>query len=68
MRNIFLVIKREYLVRVKKKSFLVMTLLGPLLFVAFYAAVIWVALGSVDTKTVQVLDKSGLFRSEFKDS
>lgn len=68
MRNIFLVIRREYLVRVKKKSFLVMTLLGPLLFVAFYATVFWVALGSVDTKTVQVLDESGLFRSKFKDS
>lgn len=68
MRNIFLVIKREYLVRVKKKSFLIMTLLGPLLFVAFYATVFWVALGSIDTKTVQVLDESGLFRNEFKDS
>lgn len=68
MRNIFLVIRREYLVRVKKKSFLVMTLLGPLLFVAFYATVFWVALGSVDTKTVQVLDESGLFRKKFSDS
>ncbi|WP_031525786.1 ABC transporter permease [Dyadobacter crusticola] len=68
MRNIFLVIKREYLVRVKKKSFLIMTLLGPLLFVGFYAVVIWVAIGSIDTKTVQVLDESGLFRNEFKDS
>ncbi|MCF2516804.1 ABC transporter permease [Dyadobacter sp. CY351] len=68
MRNIFLVIRREYLVRVKKKSFLIMTLLGPLLFVAFYGVVIWVAVGSVDTKTVQVLDESGLFRNEFKDS
>ncbi|MCE7066915.1 ABC transporter permease [Dyadobacter sp. CY326] len=68
MRNIFLVIRREYLVRVKKKSFLIMTLLGPLLFVAFYAAVIWIAIGSVDTKTVQVLDESGLFKNEFKDN
>nr|WP_295933221.1 ABC transporter permease [uncultured Dyadobacter sp.] len=68
MRNIFLVIQREYLVRVKKKSFLIMTVLGPLLFVGFYATVIWVALGSVDTKSVQVLDESGLFKQEFKDS
>lgn len=68
MRNIFLVIKREYLVRVKKKSFLIMTLLGPLLFVAFYATVFWVAMGSIDTKTVQVLDESGLFEKKFKDS
>lgn len=45
-----------------------MTVLGPLLFVGFYATVIWVALGSVDTKAVQVLDESGLFKKEFKDS
>lgn len=68
MRNIYLVIRREYLARVKKRSFLIMTLLGPILFVAFYATVIWVAIGSVDTKTVEVLDESGLFGKEFKDS
>lgn len=68
MRNIFLVIRREYLVRVKKKSFLVMTVLGPLLFVAFYGTVFWAAASSVDIKTVQVLDESGLFRNKFKDS
>lgn len=68
MRNIFLVIRREYLVRVKKKSFLVMTVLGPLLFVAFYGTVFWAAVSSVDIKTVQVLDESGLFRNKFKDS
>ncbi|KAA6441132.1 ABC transporter permease [Dyadobacter flavalbus] len=68
MRNILLVIRREYLVRVKKKSFLIMTLLAPVLFVGFYATVIWVAIESVDTKTVQVLDESGLFSKEFKDT
>jgi ABC-2 type transport system permease protein len=68
MRNIFLVIRREYLVRVKKRSFLIMTLLAPLLFVGFYATVIWVAVGSVETKTVQVLDESRLFTGKFKDS
>ncbi|QRR01794.1 ABC transporter permease [Dyadobacter sandarakinus] len=68
MRNILLVIRREYLVRVKKRSFLIMTLLAPLLFVGFYASVIWVAIGSVDTKTVQVLDESGLFNQKFRDT
>lgn len=68
MRNIFLVIRREYLVRVKKKSFLIMTILGPLLFAAFYAAVIWIAIGSVELKTVQVVDESHLFTNEFKDT
>ncbi|HEV7350229.1 ABC transporter permease [Telluribacter sp.] len=68
MKNILLVIQREYMVRVKKKSFLIMTFLAPLLFVGFYAVVIWVAVGSVETKTVQVLDKSGLFAGQFQNS
>lgn len=68
MRNIFLVIRREYLVRVKKKSFLIMTILGPLIFVTLYAAVIWIAVGSVDSKTVQVVDESNLFKNEFKST
>ncbi|TKT91577.1 ABC transporter permease [Dyadobacter frigoris] len=68
MRNIFLVIKREYMVRVKKKSFLIMTILAPVLFVGGYALVIWMAISSVDSKTVQVVDESGLFTNEFKDS
>jgi ABC-2 type transport system permease protein len=32
MRNIFLVIQREFLTRVKKKSFLILTLLAPIIF------------------------------------
>ena len=31
MLKILLIIKREYLVRVRKKSFLIMTILGPIL-------------------------------------
>ncbi|WP_247235379.1 ABC transporter permease [Telluribacter sp. SYSU D00476] len=68
MRNILLVLKREYMVRVKKKSFLIMTFLAPLLFVGFYATVIWVAVGSVESKNVQVLDQSGLFTGQFQNS
>jgi len=68
MRNILLVIQREYMVRVKKKSFLIMTILAPVLFVGGYALVIWMAISSVDSKTVQVVDESGLFTNEFKDS
>lgn len=68
MRNILLVIQREYMVRVKKKSFLIMTFLAPVLFVGGYALVIWMAVSSVDSKTVQVVDESGLFTNEFKNS
>ncbi len=68
MRNILLVLKREYMVRVKKKSFIVMTLLTPLLLVGFYAGVIWVAVGSVDTKSIEILDESGLFGNKFESN
>ncbi len=68
MKNILLVLKREYLVRVKKKSFIVMTILTPLLFVLFYAGIIWTAVSSTETKLVTVLDQSGLMKDGFKDS
>lgn len=68
MKNILLILKREYLVRVKKKSFIIMTFLAPILLVGFYAAIIWIAVGSTEMKNVQVLDESGLFSGQFKDT
>jgi ABC-2 type transport system permease protein len=68
MNNILLIIQREYLTRVKKKSFIVMTILGPLLMGLMYAGVIWAAISSVDQKKVEVLDESKLFEGKFKPS
>lgn len=68
MKNILLILQREYLVRVKKKSFIIMTFVTPMLFVLFYAGIIWTAIGSTDTKEVLVLDESGLMKEGFKDS
>lgn len=45
-----------------------MTFLAPILFVGFYSTVIWVSMSSVEKKTVQVIDESGVFATEFKDS
>ena len=36
MNKIGLIIKREYFTRVKKRSFIIMTFLGPLLIAAVY--------------------------------
>ena len=41
MGKIGLIIKREYTTRVKKKSFLLMTILGPILLVGFLVGAIW---------------------------
>ncbi len=68
MKNIFLVLKREYLVRVRKKSFIVMTLLTPLLMAAVFTLPAYFAATSIEEKKIEVIDESGLFKDKFKDT
>ncbi|PSR52078.1 ABC transporter permease [Adhaeribacter arboris] len=68
MHKIWLIIQREYLVRVRKKSFIIMTLLGPLLLASIMVVPIWLASVSDATDTIEVLDESGLFVNAFKDN
>ncbi len=68
MKNILLIIQREYLTRVRKKSFIVMTILGPVLIGLLYAGIIWAAISSINQKKIEVLDQSGHFRDKFKNS
>ncbi len=61
MKNIFVIFKREYLTRVKNKTFIIMTFLAPLLMVGFYAATIYIATETGDddrTKTVYISDNN----------
>ena len=62
MNKILLVIQREYLTRIQKKSFWVASLLGPILITAIYAVPIWLAMQDKDVKRVEILDESGLFQ------
>ncbi len=64
MDKIWLVIKREYLSRVKKKSFLLATLLTPLIFPTIMGIFIWIALGDSDRTSlsiIEVVDENNLF-------
>lgn len=62
MNKIKLIISREYLTRVKKKSFVVMTILGPILFAAMMVVPAWLASREdTDTKHIAVIDESGVF-------
>ena len=64
MNKIGLVIQREYLTRVKKKSFLITTILVPLIIFGFYAAIIAVSISdSSESAKVAVIDDAGLFKS-----
>ena len=67
MHIIFLIIKREYLTRVRKRSFLIMTILGPLLIFGFYAIIGWAAVSSMNQKKIEVVDVSGRFAGQFKN-
>ncbi len=59
MSKTFLIVKREYITRVRKKSFLIMSILGPLLFAAFMVVPGYLAtLEDTDVKTVAVIDNS----------
>ena len=71
MNKILLIIQREYLSRVKKKSFLVITFLVPVLFIAMYSAIIYLAVNPDvlgDKKKIQVIDESGWFANQLKSS
>lgn len=69
MNKIGLIITREYLSRVRKKSFVIMTILGPILFSAMFIVPIWIATStSSEEKKVLVLDESGLFINKIEDS
>jgi ABC-2 type transport system permease protein len=62
MSKIGLIISREYFTRVKKKSFLLTTILVPLVLVAFYAIIIVIAVkGGADKQSIAVVDNAGLF-------
>lgn len=61
MRNILLITKREYLTQVKKKSFVILTLLAPLLMIGFVALIAFMFKANESTSTFNVIDKSGLF-------
>jgi ABC-2 type transport system permease protein len=68
MNKIFIIIKREYLTRVKKKSFIIMTFLGPVLMAAVYILPVFFATLSDEKKTVQVIDETGMFVGKLKNT
>lgn len=61
MNKLLLIIQREYFSRVKKKSFIVMTILGPLLMAGVLIVPVWLAMRDKTDHQILVLDHSGLF-------
>ena len=65
MNKISLIIFREYLTRVKKKSFIIATFLGPILMGAIMFLPTYFALNTKGNKSFQVIDESGLMGEVF---
>lgn len=67
--KIGIVIEREYMIRIRRKSFIVMTLLGPILMLLLMSApALLMAIGGEDDQVVAVLDHTGLYGDVLKDT
>src|SRR5687768_7303994 len=68
MNKILLVIKREYLSRVRKKTFILSTILTPLVFAGVFAAVIFITFRNISNEKVAVVDPHGYLKSNLENS
>lgn len=69
MNKILLIIKREYLTRVRKRTFIISTLLFPLLYIAFIVGTTYIGMKSKTRLNLAVIDSSGYFdRGQFERS
>ncbi|MDP2238492.1 MAG: ABC transporter permease [Bacteroidales bacterium] len=67
MNKTWLILQREYLTRVKKTSFIVMTFLGPLLMAALMIVpIVLASLEDVGKKTIAVIDETQWFTGKFE--
>ena len=68
MNKTFLIIKREFLVRVKKKSFLVMTLLAPILMASLIIVPVLISDTDQQKRLIGVFETNTNFSQELEDS
>ena len=68
MSILTLIIKREFIAKVRNKSFIVMTFLSPLLFVALAAFVGYLSTMKSGVKRIVIHDESALFVNDFKQT
>lgn len=68
MNKTWLIIKREYLTRVRKKTFILTTILTPVLFAGVFGAVIYITVKNVSHEKVAVVDPNGYLKSSLESS
>lgn len=69
MNKIGLIIKREYLRRVSKKSFILLTLLTPFLFAALVFVPLWLStIKGDEVRNIAIIDTTGKYASLFENN
>lgn len=68
MSIVRLIIQREFIAKVRNKSFIVMTFLSPLLFVGIAVFVGFLATMKADVKQIAIHDENHFFVDDFKNS
>ena len=69
MNKLWLIIKREYLIRVRKKTFIIATLLTPLAFgLLIFGSTFMTRSIAEGEKSILVKDESGIFEDNYKES
>jgi len=68
MNKILLVSKREFLTRVQKKTFLLTTILLPLIFVGFYALIIYFSVSTGNALNIAITDKGDVFHGKIDNT
>lgn len=66
MKKIWFIIQREYITRVRKKSFILLTLLLPVFIGLMTIVIIELATNAQEKLTIAVKDESGLFEDKFR--
>ena len=68
MSKISLIIEREYMTRVQKKTFILMTILTPIIIVASVAVPILLSLITDEVRNVTIVDQTKMYSEVFKDN
>lgn len=69
MNHLSLIIKREYINKVRNKSFIIMTFLSPLIFVGIFALVGYLSsINNATIRDISIVDESGVLAKNFKDT
>lgn len=69
MNHLSLIIQREYINKVRNKSFIIMTFLSPLIFVGIFALVGYLSsINNDNIRDISIVDQSGVLAKNFKDT